>query len=73
MGRGRGRRGEEWTREEALGWYARARARLRRRVKKREMGEYHGAFARLFGSVAAFQKAGGDKPGKRGRPAKEAR
>ena len=63
-----GQQGKTWTEDEALDWYARARAHVRRRVKKREMGDYHRIFARLFGSVPAFQARGGDEPGRRGRP-----
>jgi hypothetical protein len=68
--RGRKTHGEVWTIEEALDWYHRARARAGRRVTKRDMGDYYRAFARLFGSVSAFQAAGGDEPGRRGRPSK---
>lgn len=63
-----GEAGTAWTREEALEWYARARAKTGRRVTFEEMVPYQKAFVRLFGSVAAFQEAGGDEPGTPGRP-----
>lgn len=68
--RARGRRGAVWTRAEALAWYDRARAKLGHRVRQSDMADYARVFRRLFGTIPRFQAAGGDEPGRRGRPRK---
>ena len=65
------RKGAVWTRAEALEWYDRARALLGRRVTQRDMGHFVRPFRRLFGTIPRFQAAGGDEPGRRGRPRKQ--
>lgn len=66
--RRKGRRMASWTREEALEWYARAKAKLGRGPTMEEMVPYTRTFVRLFGSLGEFQRAGGDEPRPQGRP-----
>lgn len=68
-----GKRGTTWTREEALEWYANAKAKKLARgdmapVRFEEMLPYTGTFVALFGSIGEFQRAGGDEPAPQGRP-----
>jgi len=70
VSRKRGRKGKLWTRAEALAWYDAARALLGRRVTQRDMGFHARTFRRLFGSIPRLQAAGGDEPGRPGRPKK---